>query len=151
MDNPPADHAVKELSSALEAAWKKGDGTDFAEQFTPDADFVNIIGMHVQGKAAIAGLHAHVFDTIYAGSIAAFPLKSLRTIGDQVAIAVISPEVQVPAGPFKGAVQTTATATLVRDGQSWRIAAFHNTRRDAPPEETVARMRSVIQSAVQKE
>ena len=74
----------------------------------------------------------------------ALPLKSVRLVGNGVAIAVLHPEVQVPAGPFKGTVQTVATATLVRTGQSWQIASFHNTRRNSPSDETIARMRSAV-------
>jgi uncharacterized protein (TIGR02246 family) len=143
----PMDEASRQAStvfSALETAWKNGDGDAFAEQFTPDADFVNIIGMHAQGKAAIAELHAQIFNTIYAGSIVSFPIKSVRLIGEGVAVAVTLPEVQAPSGPFKGTIQTVATATLVRAGDAWRIAAFHNTRRDAPPAGTAERMRSEI-------
>ena len=145
MDETSANQAVRAVFSAMEAAWRKGDGEEFAEHFTPDADFVNIIGMHVHGKAAIAALHTQIFDSIYAGSSVALPIKSLRSLGSGVAVAVLLPEVQVPAGPFKGTVQTVATATLVRAGQPWRVASFHNTRRDSPTEETLARMRAAIQ------
>jgi len=35
-------------------AWINGDGVDFASHFTEDADLVNIHGMHIRGRQAIA-------------------------------------------------------------------------------------------------
>jgi uncharacterized protein (TIGR02246 family) len=49
-------------------AWIDGDGIEFASHFTEDADLVNIHGMHVRGRQAIAGLYDMLFRSVFAGS-----------------------------------------------------------------------------------
>ena len=49
-------------------AWNNGDGVDFASYFTEDADLVNVHGMHVRGRQAIAGLYDMLFRSVFAGA-----------------------------------------------------------------------------------
>jgi hypothetical protein len=36
-------------------------------------------------------------------------------------------KLNTPGGPMAGQSQSTATLVLVRDGDDWQIASFHNT------------------------
>lgn len=125
--------AAETIAAALTTAWNTADAKAFAAQFTADADFVNIFAMHGVGRDAIAQGHQTIFDTIYKGSTNRFTVKAVRRLNDDIAIAHISARLQVPSGPLAGELAALATAVLVRDGDAWRIVAFHNTREQAPP------------------
>jgi uncharacterized protein (TIGR02246 family) len=125
--------SAENIAGALTTAWNNADGKAFAAEFTADADFVNIFAMHGVGQEAIAQAHQTIFDTIYKGSTNRFTVKALRRLSDDIAIAHISAHLQVPSGPLAGELAALATAVMVRDGDAWRIAAFHNTREQAPP------------------
>ena len=74
-----------------------------------------------------------IFDTIYRGSRNAFSIEGLRSLRDGVALAHVRAELHVPNGPMAGELRALATAVLVREGDAWKIAAFHNTKEQAPP------------------
>jgi hypothetical protein len=48
------------LVTRLENAWNSGDGPAFVAPFAEDADFVNVLGMHVRGRDAIAARYSMV-------------------------------------------------------------------------------------------
>lgn len=60
--------AVEGLVSALETAWNRHDAHALAEPFAEDADFTNVFGMAVRGRAAIEALHAPLFKTMFTDS-----------------------------------------------------------------------------------
>ena len=125
--------AAENIAAALTTAWNDADGRAFAAQFTAGADFVNIYAMHGVGREAIAHGHQAIFDTIYKGSTNRFTVKAVRRLNDDIAVAHISARLQVPSGPMAGDLVALATAVLVREGETWRITAFQNTREQAPP------------------
>ena len=136
-DLETADRAeIQAVLDSLAAAWDRGDGAGFAAPFAEDADFINILGMHLRGRAPIAAQHDRIFTGIYAGSTAALHLTQARWLADGVAYAVVDCAIEVPTGPWTGRVETKASAVLVRTGGGWRIAAFHNTRLGEMPSGT---------------
>ena len=131
-DPTKARAAAEAIAVSLTTAWNAADSKAFAAQFTGDADFVNIFGTHVTGSNEIAQLHQTIFDTIYKGSTNAFAVEEVRSLGDHGAVAHIRAHVHAPCGPLAGEVITLATAVIVREGHTWRIAAFQNTRVQTP-------------------
>jgi uncharacterized protein (TIGR02246 family) len=121
------------IAAALTDAWNAADAAAFANQFAPDADFVNIFATHVSGRDEIAQLHKTIFDTIYKGSSNTFTVEEVRALGDRAAVAHIRANLHVPAGPLAGEFSTLATAVLVHQGHHWLIDAFQNTRVQTPP------------------
>ena len=130
---PPDRAAADAIVAALTTAWNAADGVAFAREFTDDADFVNIFATHGVGRDAIAEAHQMIFDTIYRGSRNAFSIEALRSLRDGVALAHVRAVLQVPEGPMAGELRALATAVLVREGDAWKIAAFHNTKEVQPP------------------
>jgi uncharacterized protein (TIGR02246 family) len=128
-----SDQDVHAVAATLTDAWNAHDAKTFASAFTADADFVNIYAMHVVGRADIARLHQMIFDTVYRGSSGRFAVEKMRSVGEDVLVAHIKAELNVPQGPSAGTVPTLATAVLVRDDGNWKIASFQNTREQAPP------------------
>jgi uncharacterized protein (TIGR02246 family) len=131
VDPSQALDAVRPTFEALSTAWENGDGDAFALQCTDDADFVNIIGMHVQGRAAIAELHDKIFKSIYARSTVKFTPLIARILTDDMVLVIVSSQVEVPSGPRQGIVDAIATVLMQRIESRWRIASFQNTKREA--------------------
>ena len=77
---------MEDIVAGLETAWNNGDGAAFAGYFAENADFVNVYGMHSQGREAIAQAHDRIFRTVYAGSIMASTARSVRLLADDVVL-----------------------------------------------------------------
>ena len=117
-----------ELLSRLEDAWNRGDGAAFGAVYRPDASFVTVQGLHIEGSDGIGAGHAGIFASIYAGSVNAMQLVSARELTDGVVLSVSHHTLQVPAGPLAGTHEAMSTSVLVRDpDDSWGVAATHNT------------------------
>ena len=117
-----------ELLSRLEDAWNRGDGAAFGAVYRPDASFVTVQGLHIEGAEGIGAGHAGIFATIYAGSVNAMQLVSARELTDGVVLSVSHHTLQVPAGPLAGTHEARSTSVLVRDpDDGWGVAATHNT------------------------
>ena len=122
-----AENIATELIGRLERAWNEADGRAFGEPFTPDADFVDIRGEHHRGQEAIAAGHPAIFDSIYKGSNTDYELIQARELSDDVILAHTSGLLRVPSGPLAGEHSAVQTLVLVRGGDGWKIAGFHNT------------------------
>jgi uncharacterized protein (TIGR02246 family) len=130
--------AILELGQALQDAWNRGDAAGYAALFTDDADFVAWNGSHGRGRQAIEDGHRPLFEGPLAGSrmvliddrAESAPPGSLRFVRPDVAIMVIPGVVtragQSATGPDHQSVQTFM---LIKNGNRWQVAAFHNTRR----------------------
>jgi len=115
------------LIGRLEGAWNGADGRAFGEPFAPDADFVDIRGEHHRGREAIAAGHQAIFDSIYKDSNIDYELTGARELSDGVILAHSTGVLRVPSGPLTGEHGAVQTLVLVRGGDGWEIAAFHNT------------------------
>lgn len=122
-----AENVTTELIGRLELAWNEADGRAFGEPFTADADFINIRGDHLRGQEAIAAGHQAIFDSIYKGSSTDFKLVRARELSDHVILAHATAVLKVPSGPLAGEHNAVQTLVLVRGGDGWEIAGFHNT------------------------
>jgi uncharacterized protein (TIGR02246 family) len=115
------------LVTHLEQTWNRADGAAFGEVFAEDSDFVDIRGVHHQGRAAITAGHQGIFATIYAGSTAHYELDRVRPIAPGCIVAVVSATLVAPHGPLRGTNHARFTLTITDDAGRWVINAFHNT------------------------
>jgi uncharacterized protein (TIGR02246 family) len=122
-----SENVANELIGRLEQAWNEADGRAFAEPFTADADFVDIRGEHHRGQEAIAAGHQAIFDSIYKGSTINYKLIRARELSDDVILAHATGVLRVPSGPLAGEHNAVPSLVLVRGGDEWKIAGFHNT------------------------
>ncbi len=122
-----AQSVAAELIGRLERAWNEADGRAFGEPFTADADFVTIRGEHLYGREAIAAGHQAIFDSIYKGSSTDFELTGARELTDEVVLAHATAVLRAPSGPLAGEHGAVQSLVLVRGGDGWEIAGFHNT------------------------
>ncbi len=118
---------ARPLVGELEAAWNAADGRAFGAPFTADAEFVAIRGDYHRTRETIAHGHQAIFDTIYKGSTVRYELLDARKLTDDVVVAHARSSLQAPTGPLMGHHNFMMTLVLAREGETWRIAAFHNT------------------------
>ena len=116
-----------ELIGRLERAWNECDGKAFGEPFTPEADFVDIRGEYHRGQEAIAAGHQAIFDSIYEGSNVDYELTGARELSSDVILAHAAADLRAPSGPLAGEHSSVLSLVLVRGGDGWKIASFHNT------------------------
>ena len=124
--------ALEHVVHQLEAAWNAMDGAAFAARFAVHADFVNIRGEYVRGRAAIAGGHAAIFKTIYAGSTNRYVIEGLRLLRPEAALVRVHATLETPQGPLKGRHGARFSMVLTKENGVWEIVSFHNTLELAP-------------------
>jgi uncharacterized protein (TIGR02246 family) len=122
----PTDVA-RAVLSRLETAWNDGSGPAFGAAYAPDASFVTVRGEHLVGRDAIAGGHAGIFATIYAGSVNRMALVRAEEIADGLVLAVSENTLDCPSGPLAGVHRATSTSVLARRDGDWQVVATHNT------------------------
>ncbi len=118
---------VTTIVRALEDAWNAADGRAFAAPFAENADFVNVYGMHAQGREAIAQGHEAIFRGPYAGSSIHYVLEELRLLRPDVALAHVHAELVIRDGPMAGEFLARYSMVLTEESGRWEIASFHNT------------------------
>ena len=66
------ENACEEIVRQLETAWNAYDSAGWAALFAENANFIQIYGGQLEGRAAIEASHRCIFDTIYKDSNATF-------------------------------------------------------------------------------
>jgi len=133
--------AIHDIVRRCEAAWNAADGAAWAASFAEDADFVDILGKHHQGRVAIEAGHRHIFATIYKGSRAEYRVERVRFLRPDVAVAFVharlwsrlavavdDPRREAHIGATMSESQARSILMLARAGDRWQIVAFQNTR-----------------------
>jgi uncharacterized protein (TIGR02246 family) len=111
-------------------AWSR-DGAAFAATFTEDADFVDVMGGHFHGRAAIEDAMKQGFATFMAGTRLSEPEK--RTVGfvsPDVAVVVTSGNCVLRDGQQECRPEDLSiqTKVAVRQDGRWLFRTFQNTR-----------------------
>jgi uncharacterized protein (TIGR02246 family) len=118
---------AQRLFEQLQAAWNDADGAAFGAPFTNDADFVDIRGAHHSTRAAIAGGHQAIFESIYKASRVEYTATDARMLTPECIVMHATGTLDTPSGPAAGTHAATMTAVAVERAGKWEIAAFHNT------------------------
>ena len=113
-------------------AWIDGDGIEFASHFTEDADLVNIHGMHVRGRQAIAGLYDMLFRSVFAGCGLRYEGSTRRQLSEGLVMVHMRMAVKIRRGHLAGEHHALSSAVLAQNGNGWAIASLHNTLVAAP-------------------
>lgn len=128
-ENDAARQAVQDIVNALVTAWNRHDPRAFAASFAEDADFTNVFGMTVKGRAAIESLHATIFRTMLKDSCLTAMETSIRFIRPDVTAVDARWEMTGARDPHgndwparRGLLNLIATET----GGRWLVAVFHN-------------------------
>jgi uncharacterized protein (TIGR02246 family) len=107
----------------------------YADEYTDDADFINIRGQVFEGKAAVQQQHAKIFAGPFNGSTIDIAVRKFTLLSDRVAIV----DTDQTVTNFKGlppGIVATAQGTLVthfkylavqQTNGTWKFAAGQNT------------------------
>src|SRR5690349_17714318 len=77
----PVEEAAAVMAAEWQAAWNTHDMSRMAALLTDDADFVNVAGIHLKGKAEIEHVHGELHRTRFHASVwknGAVQVQSLR-------------------------------------------------------------------------
>ena len=119
---------IQGILQQLETAWNRYDSVSFAAAFAEDANFIQIFGGQLDGRAAIEAAHRHIFETIYRGSHATFVLRSIRFLRPDVAVVFARCHVKFNEGNEAREIETRPTLIVVKEQDKWQIVAFQNTK-----------------------
>ena len=126
---------VDTVVSAVVEAWNRLDMQAYSAQFTDDADFVNVVGMHFRGRPQIEAVHIDLHRTIFRNSIVRAVSTTVRFVSDQIALAHVAWEMTgaegLPGWNVPELRKGMMGLVLVRNGDRWLITAAQNT--DAVP------------------
>lgn len=125
--------AIEALVRSIADAWNHGDSKGYADRFAEDGFFTNVFGMAYYGRKAFEERHAEVFESFAKGSSVGLPIRKLRFIRPDVAIAdvdaeltgyaTLPPSIKVGAD---GVLRTKLLLVLVKEKGEWFICAYHN-------------------------
>ena len=127
--------AIEKILATEQSAWNAGDSISYANEFTDDADFVNIRGQIFTGKPAIQQQHARIFAGPFRGSTIAILQRRFQQISDSVVLVDTDQTVNNFVGLPPGIVESSPGRLVTHfkylaikqiDG-SWRLASGQNT------------------------
>ncbi|KAA2254068.1 SgcJ/EcaC family oxidoreductase [Solihabitans fulvus] len=122
-----AELAVRTLSDRLGDAWASADADAYGALFTEDADYVNAIGTHYTGRAAIVESHRALWRKIFRGTRLEGRITQVRLLAEDVAIAHgVGTVLRGRQRMTRRNAKVQSMIAVRRDGQ-WRFAVFHNT------------------------
>ncbi|MEU2039874.1 SgcJ/EcaC family oxidoreductase [Nocardia niwae] len=120
--------AVCETIATMTAAWDRNDADAFGATFTENATYTTFLGTHYAGRRDLTEAHRALFTGFLKGTGLADSFLGVRFFGDDVAIVTSRGDRYEDERPAE--LSKTQTYTLVREADSrWRIASFHNTKR----------------------
>lgn len=124
---------VAEVTRVVEAfaeSWNKHDMNAFAELFSPDAEFVNVVGLWWRGRAEIKAAHEFTHQTLF---------KNSRLSIDEIAVRFAAPAIAIsrcrwtleghvtPEGAPLPARRGVLLNLLRRESGKWLIIDSQNT------------------------
>lgn len=139
----PRTTEVRDLLGGLATAWNAGDADAYGDLFTPDATYVTFDGDVLRGRDQIVEVHRFLFAGPLAGSRMGSSdqnpdggVAAVREIAPSVLHVITGGAVRLPGhddAPSPGEPDDRASVqsyAIIRNGDCWRVSAFHNCRRE---------------------
>jgi len=136
-----AEPLIRQTLAQQEAAWNQHDAKAWVAAFSDDAEFINILGTSLQGRAEIERRHAEIFRTIFARSHVVVKTRKVRALGPSAALAETDYELRdydrLPPGirptDADGTLRTRLKYVWELRAEGWRIVSAQNTAILPPP------------------
>ena len=84
--NQENEEAIRSVIRGLDDAWNRGDGEGWADSYTEDGEFINILGTVFDGRRAIEEHHSEILSTTFKGSEVDSHIRRLQWLGPDVAV-----------------------------------------------------------------
>jgi uncharacterized protein (TIGR02246 family) len=124
------EQAIQAVLRGYGEAWNRHDMKALAELFTDDAHWINIVGMHWPGKAAVVRGHEAFHRTFFQTTDIELAESGVRAVAPGVAAAVVLLKVgpfTPPDGIPRSSAENLLSLVLTKHRGQWRIAHGHNT------------------------
>ena len=124
--------AVRAIIDRQTDAWNKHDMDAFVADAMPDLDWINVVGMHWKGRAAVLKAHAVLHKGMFANSRMLTPeITMMREIAPNVIVETHVNRIEgvgaLPSGAAYPDSGNLITLVFVKTQAGWRIAHAHNT------------------------
>lgn len=119
-----------EIPAAFVAAWAARDAGALAALFAPDADFVNVVGIWWEDRAAIEAAHDYALTRFFAQSRLVLGRVKTRRIGEGVAVIHARMRLSgqlTPDGAEAPARSTILSFVAEKTARGWRVFSAQNT------------------------
>jgi uncharacterized protein (TIGR02246 family) len=136
-----AEPLIRQALARQEQAWNRHDAKAWVSDFSDDAEFINILGMSLQGRAEIERRHDEIFRTIFARSRVVVKTRKVRLLGATAALAETDYELRdydrlppgIRATDNDGTLRTRLKYVWEQRPEGWRIVSAQNTAILPPP------------------
>lgn len=124
---------IQEIIQGYTDSWNQRACKGFADGFADDADFVNIFGMHFQGKAEIEKRHIQILQNFLKGSTLEILNTQMREAQPGVVIALVRWRCQGYRNPRSDLSKPGETRegiftqVFLHANNKWEITASQNT------------------------
>ncbi|MEV5652760.1 SgcJ/EcaC family oxidoreductase [Nocardia sp. NPDC052254] len=122
--------AVCSTIGEMTAAWDRNDADAYGATFTENATYTTFVGTYYSGRRDLTEAHRALFNGFLKGTKLADSFLGVRFYGDDVAIVTSRGDRYEDGRPAELSKTQTYTVVRERDG-TWRIASFHNTKRQS--------------------
>ena len=123
----PEAATTETVIEGLIRAWNAGSATDFAGYFTENADLVNIHGMHLRGRQAIAGLYGMLFESVFAKGSLQASMYSRRKLREDVELIHVNVNGSLHRDRTSGERHVVVSLVMARRGNGWMVTSMQNT------------------------
>lgn len=124
------DAAIRAVVRTFEAGWNSHDMNAMFQAFTPDAEFVNIVGMYWRGLPDVKRAHQAMHDTFFKTVPNHIEDLQVRVVAPDAAIAVTrwkKGSFTPPDGVARAESRDLMSMYLVKRDGRWLVAGAHNT------------------------
>ena len=120
----------EDFPEAFRAAWMARDGHAIAALFENDADFVNVVGIWWEDRAAIGRAHDYALKSFFSETRLTKGRIKVRLLGDRHAVVHARFRLtgqKRPDGGVAGDRTTILSFVLARSDSGWRAVSAQNT------------------------
>lgn len=124
------EEAIRKVIVEMTEGFNKHDARASTRMYTPDADLITVRGERFRGTTEFEKGLASIFATRAREATHRTLNVSVRFIRPDVALAHVTNELSgliAPDGARPPPHQELSLRVFVKDGNDWRVAAFHNT------------------------
>lgn len=130
-----AERTIRQILARQADDWNRHDARAWVAAFSDDAEFINILGMALQGRPEIERRHVEIFQTIFARSRVVVVTRKVRVLGPSAALAETDYELRdydrlppgIQATDPDGTLRTRLKYVWELEREGWRIVAAQNT------------------------
>ncbi len=128
-DDKTEETAIRQVAKDYETDWNKHDMNAFANLFTEDAEWVNVVGMVWRGKPEIMKAHKVAHETNFKNRSIQLDNMTVRFIRPDVAVSLVRWNVDgfdAPDGRHFDKGTNVSTLVFAKQNGKWLIASGEN-------------------------